>query len=169
MQSLCYIACKYFLPYVDTALKLFFKPEKVNEIIGRLPSSVDSKTSKALYTLDLITLSNHLKDFVDLDTIREIVLEDTSKLLDVPIIDDPSGDKIENSSGDKIENSIDANNKDSITDMDENENGLGYDEDEPVAIGNVKNVETPGGTINTEMVTNDTTNMVADADICENT
>ena len=85
VEALCLITCKYFLPYVDRAFKLFFKPETVSEMIGRLPASVDSKAAKLEHTLDILGFCNYLKEFVDLDTIRGLGLNESINLVEMAV------------------------------------------------------------------------------------
>jgi len=70
VPTLCLVVCKYFLPYIDRALNIFFAPQKIQKLIGRVPVNVGNEETKSIYLLDVMRLSNHLKEFVDIDVIK---------------------------------------------------------------------------------------------------
>eukprot|EP00111_Clytia_hemisphaerica_P017855 TCONS_00052814-protein len=66
VKYLCYIVCRHFLPYIRTVFSSVFSLNSVQEMMGRTPQSVNSTQFKDMFTLDIGSLQNHLKEFVDL-------------------------------------------------------------------------------------------------------
>ena len=69
VRDLCLIVCKYFLPYVKLAFETCFNSNTLSEMIGRLPSTVDTVDVKNKCTLNVSVFNNFLKDFVDLNVL----------------------------------------------------------------------------------------------------
>ncbi|XP_057301141.1 conserved oligomeric Golgi complex subunit 8-like isoform X2 [Hydractinia symbiolongicarpus] len=73
VKTLCVLVLKYFLPYVEKAFKLFFDEKNIHKMVGRLPNNVNVVENKTELMLDVTTLNNHLRDYVDVNALLDEV------------------------------------------------------------------------------------------------
>ena len=85
----CTLVCACLLPFLKSILVNFFGTNSLNEMNGRLPSTLTSTQVKAIYILETEQYVNLLKEFVDKDDLYESVKVEAGK-------ESPQKDIIEN-------------------------------------------------------------------------
>ena len=77
----CTLVCACLLPFLKSILVNFFGTNSLNEMNGRLPSTLTSTQVKAIYILETEQYVNLLKEFVDREDLYESVKVEAGKEL----------------------------------------------------------------------------------------
>jgi len=98
----CTLVCRSLLPYLKLVFETFFSIYNLQNMIGRLPANENGRQIKSSYTFEIRNYFNYLKDFVDVNSLYDILdtksissdIDEADSLVDTSVKD--KGESIKN-------------------------------------------------------------------------